>query len=443
LPRNIFGYFFLLATFFGLAGQAFCAPLPPQVEVLPNGARIIVATDHSLPLVAINLVVRAGSAYEEEGQSGTAHLLEHLLFCGSRNYPAGGVQKIIEDQGGSVNAGTLRDFTHLYAIVPTQGFEKTLAALGDALLYPALEEGEINRERGILLGEIVDQREDPQAVLWDMAFQALLPEHPYRHPVSGEIGSLLNLTREQLQRFHRRWYAPERISLIIVGDISREQALAAGKQLFDKLPSNTGGKTPAPAEGNSPPTNQEKYHNGALAFVGLAARGPGIASPREVCAMDVLLSLLEESKNSLLGQSLLGNPQVAFSTGGDFLTSRYPSPFLLWASCPPSRRAAVKNQMAQALERVASGEITSADLAAAKSSLLTAFWLSNETFSDRADVLGFYEALGDLQFGREYAQRIKAVTLTDIQIAAKKYFSDSNRAWIELIPQEKTEKDAS
>jgi len=430
----------LLAAFLGLAGKSFCAPPPPRVVVLANGVRVIVVVDHSLPLVAVNIVVRAGSANEEKGQYGVAHLLEHLLFRGSRNYPPGAVGEMVENLGGSVNAGTLRDFTHVYAVVPRSGFEKTLTALSDALLYPVLEEAEIEKERGVLLGEIANQNEEPQAVLWDMAHQALMPEHPYSHPVSGDLTAMFFINREQLQRFHRQWFVPERISLIVVGDVSEEQILTLSKQIFEQLPGGMGGKDYLSEEANSLPADEVKYHGGALTFIGLAAKAPGISSPREVCALDVLLSLLAESKTARLRQNLLGNPQTAFSVGGEYLTSRYPSPFLLWASCLPNQREGVKSRMETALEEIIAGKVTPAELAAAKSSMLTSFWLSNETFDDRADVLGFYEALQNLQFGREYARQVRAVGLTDIQAAANRYFAKPNRAWVELIPAGKTDK---
>jgi predicted Zn-dependent peptidase len=273
-----------------------------------------------------------------------------------------------------------------------------------------------------------------------MAHQALMPEHPYSHPVSGELESVFNLSREQLQRFHRLWFVSGRISVIIVGDVSEEQALALCKQNFEQLPRAFGGKEGLSEGVNSPPTNQERYHSGALAFVGLAVKAPGISLPREVCALDVLLSLIGESKSSRLRQSLLSKPQAAFSTGGEYLTSREPSPFLLWASCLPDQREAVKSKMETVLDELVAGKVTPAEIAAAKRSLLTSFWLSNETFDDRADVLGFYEDLQNLQFGREYVQQVRAVSLADIQAAAKRYFAKPDRAWIELIPNSKTEK---
>jgi zinc protease len=427
---------FLLAACLALAGKGFCAAPNPEVEVLDNGVRVISVSDPGLPLVAVNIVVRAGSACEPEGQSGVAHLLEHLLFRGSRNYRPGEVAEVIESQGGAANAGTLRDFIHLYAVVPTAGFEKTLAALSDALLYPSLDDMEIERERGVLLQEIAGDSENPQAVLWDLAHKALLPDHPYSHPVSGEANSLFGLNREQLQRFHDLWFVSERISVVIVGDISHERALALAKQNFAGLPRSSGGKECLPVTPGGAISDQVSYHGGALAFIGLAARAPAVSSPREVCVCDVLLSLLGNGRDSLLRRSLMGDAMLALDTGGEFLTSRGSSPFLLWASCRPEQREGVKSRMAAALDQVIAGQVTPAELAAAKRDLMTSYWLSNETYVDRADVLGFYEALQDLQFGRGYIVQVRAVGLSDIQAAAKKYFSPTQRVWIELIPRE-------
>jgi len=432
--------FFLLAILLVAAARSPGAAevTSPHAALLPNGLRVIVKSDGGPGVVAINLVIRAGSRHEDEQDSGVAHFLEHMLFRGSRNYRPGEAEAMIEGLGGAVNGGTLRDFTHIYATVPSAAFEKTLGALADAALYPALDPPEIERERRIIGSEIAQQKEEPRAAMWDIAHRLLFSNHPYSRPVNGTEESLLSLGRERLAAFHHNWYLPNNMTVVIVGDLSEARALAAVKENFGELER---GPVNRPAEPGVPPAPASRehlfYHNGSLAYVALAVKAPGISSPREVCAMDLLTALLAEGKTSRLQLLLLEKDSLALATGAEFLTSREPSPFLIWAACPPEKANEVRTRIEKEISAIARGEISPAEIAAAKRRLETSFWLANETYTEQADVLGFYDAIDTYRFGADYLSRVRGVTLAEIKEAARTYLVPEKGVWLILLPRSK------
>jgi predicted Zn-dependent peptidase len=387
----------------------------------------------------VNLVIRAGSGHEDEGESGAAHFLEHMLFRGSQNHSAGEVEAYIEGLGGAVNAGTLRDFTHFYAIVPKGSFEESLQALADAVLYPTLDSFEIERERGIILREITRHQEGSREMLWDLAHRALFSEHPYGRPVQGSSEMVFNLGRESLIAFHHRWYVPNNMALIIVGDVSEAEALMKAKETFGGVSRGPIGETRR-AVGSTPAASREQtyYHAGSVAYVGLAVKAPGISSPRSVCAMDVVQALLAEGKTSRLQVLLREEEPLAMGVGAEYLTSREPSPFLIWAACRPDKVAEVQAKIEEIITSLRSAEIDAAEIAAAKRRLETAFWLANETYTDQADMFGFAEAIDSYRFAAEYTSRIRAISPAEVKRAAQTCFSPQDRVWLLLLPAEQT-----
>ncbi len=407
---------------------------PPTLYTLPNGLRVIVKAEAGSGLAAINLVIRAGSRHEETEAGGAAHFLEHMLFRGSRNYRPGEAEKLVEGLGGAANAGTLRDFTHVYATVPSAAFEQTLAALADAVLYPDLDSVEMERERAVILSEIARQNESPRATLWDLAHLGLfLPDgHPYGRPVNGLPESVLRLGREDLVRFHHHWYVPNNMALVVAGDVTEAKVLAAARKAFGRLERGPASQAAAPKSAGARLGELTYQHGGTIAYLGLAVKGPGISSPQEVCALDILQALLAGGSQSRLSSDLR---PLAIAAGAEFLTSREPSPFMVWAACRPENTAEVKTRLAREIARLAKGDLTPAEIAVARRQVETSFWLSNETCTDQADVLGFYEGIDSYRSAAEYIPHLRALSVGEVKEAAKRYLDTDKGVWIMLVPQ--------
>ncbi len=207
-----------------------------QADVLPNGLRVLVAEEPDASAVAIELVVKAGATAEGPGQSGAAHLLEHVLWAyGGPDDP----RAAIEDLGGVTNVGTLRDFTHYYASVPADpgAAAATLRELARMVQRKQLPEAVIAREKRVIGEETAERDEQPDLRLNELAFNALYgAQHPYGRPLEGEKARFKLLDQTALGRFQRTWYVPSNMSVVVVGRVTRSEVMAAVQEAFGDLP---------------------------------------------------------------------------------------------------------------------------------------------------------------------------------------------------------------
>jgi len=155
-------------------------------QTLDNGLTAIVKSSGKVPMAAVRLVVKAGSAAEGKyAGSGISHFVEHMLFKGTANLPVGEIEKRIKSYGGYINASTSHDTTEVYLTVEAKHLEKALSLLSDFVFNPSFSESEFQKEKEVILNEIRMGRDDPSRessrLLWETAYSI----HPYRYPVIG------------------------------------------------------------------------------------------------------------------------------------------------------------------------------------------------------------------------------------------------------------------
>lgn len=410
---------------------------PHQVKSgsLPNGLRVIVEESPNAPVVAVEVVVKVGVADEPPDQGGIAHLLEHVLWgAGGEEDP----RAEIEELGGVTNAGTLRDFTHFYATVPAGNLELAIRSLARLVLQDTYDEDIVARERQVILEESAQRGDDLRAMLSDLAFATLYGEsHPYGRRLEGTGASLLTLDAVRLGSFHRSWYLPNNMAVIVAGPVEYERAMEVVEAHFGQLkpnpvPSRAWPEAPRPAA----PRGAVIGVAGRESYVCAAFLGPAISEPTEVCATDVLAMLLHHVTFGRLQRSLLGENPKAHAAGVDFLTQRDRGLVGVWAACVPSQVETVKQTIRQELTRLAEEPVSPKELMLAKRQALAAYAFANETVSDRATTLAFYEALGNYREAAQYVQRLRTLTAAEVQKVARWYAAEP--VWVELAAREQT-----
>ncbi|WP_163935993.1 pitrilysin family protein [Paraferrimonas sp. SM1919] len=208
--------------------------IPYKKYRLDNGLTVILAPDHSDPLVHLDVTYHVGSAREEIGRSGFAHLFEHMMFQGSKNVADEQHFKIVTESGGSMNGTTNTDRTNYYQTVPKNQLEKVLWLEADRMGYllPAITEKKFENQRETVKNER-GQRIDnvPYGRVGERVAQALYPVgHPYSWPIIGWMDDLNAATVDDVRAFFNRWYGPNNATLTLGGDFDEAQALA----LIDK-----------------------------------------------------------------------------------------------------------------------------------------------------------------------------------------------------------------
>lgn len=385
---------------------------------LPNGFRLVLLEEPSRGLVSSQLWIEVGSAYEEESEAGMAHFLEHMLFKPTQKNPEG-VASVIESIGGRVNAFTSFDYTVFHFTVKNKGLEKALEALADAVLAPLFDPEELEREREVVIEEIKMGRDDPikrfRQALWESAFEV----HPYGRPIIGFEESIRGMKREDLIRFHSKWYVPQRMVLVVVGDFDRDRLKVQVEKLFGAKEGTSSFRL-STCEG---PLKRPKVlvHTGAKREVlSLAFKIPGVLS-REALVFDLLGEILAGGRNSRLFKKLVESG-LAVSVEARSVTLKDNGLFLIEVIPKRDKQVEVLRTIKEELHEVAGGNLTKAEMERAKKRLETDFLYSFETSEEKASLLGFFEMmLGSADFVQNYLQVLRSVKEEEISKVAKEY----------------------
>lgn len=198
---------------------------------LDNGLQVIVIPNHKAPIVKHMVWYKAGSADEEPGKGGSAHLLEHLMFRGTSEVPGNSFNKILEENGAESNAFTSLDMTAYHQAVDISRLELAMFLEADRMQNLKISDKDFELERDIVYQER-KQRVDnnPAAYFGEAIRRTLWQDHPYARPVSGTAEEIMNLTKQDVEDFYRRYYAPNNAILVLSGDIEPETA----RQLAEK-----------------------------------------------------------------------------------------------------------------------------------------------------------------------------------------------------------------
>ena len=206
---------------------------------LDNGLTLVHQQTPATTVSAVDVWVKAGAIVEPDPWSGIAHFLEHMIFKGTEKLPPGAFDWAIESCGGVTNAATSHDYAHFFITSATQHLEATLPHLSELLLNAAIPDAEFGRERDVVLEEINQSFDNPDWVAFQSLSELVYPQHPYGRPILGTADLLLQLTPAEMRDFHRTYYQPENMTVVLVGDVSQAQAVDLVSQSFKDFPSRS------------------------------------------------------------------------------------------------------------------------------------------------------------------------------------------------------------
>ncbi|NJD20605.1 MAG: insulinase family protein, partial [Gemmatimonadetes bacterium] len=220
--------------------------VPHERHRLPNGLRVVLSHDPSVPVVAVNLWYGVGSRNEPEGRTGFAHLFEHMMFQGSANVPKNRHFELIERAGGALNATTWYDRTNYFETVPSHHLDLALWLESDRMgwMLPALDQEKLDNQRDVVKNEKRQRYDNQPYGDWDERLQRLVfpPAHPYHHTVIGSMEDLDGATLEDVAAFFRTYYVPRNAVLTVAGDFDPAAVMDRVAAWFGEIPS--GGAIP-------------------------------------------------------------------------------------------------------------------------------------------------------------------------------------------------------
>ncbi len=408
------------------------------VECVDNGLRVIVVPERTAPVASVQVWVRTGSMDEADFPgSGMAHLLEHMVFKGTRSFGIGEAASAIQDAGGQMNAYTTYDRTVYYADLPAAGVAEAIKVLGELVFFPKLPEDEFEREKEVVRREIAMGRDNPGSVLFHATMEQLFSGCAAEFPVIGHLEAFDRLRHEDLLDFHRRRYAPGRVFVIVAGDVDAEAVAGMVRELVGGVPAMPGG--PAHYGGAAAPLLPRQHTMGFTTDLArwqaawLAPCGSDPSAP----AAGVLSGLLGSGKSSRLHQKLHEELGVAHGVSGSLLTFGPYGAFLIGAACEPGREDELREAALAEVRRLAEDGITEDELSKAKKQCLSDFYDGFATCSGMAGSLGLgWHESGSLDFWDRYAAGLRELTSEKIRATAAEMLPPQRRVESLMLPRE-------
>ncbi len=435
-----------LSTLARAGPQLVPPPLSFQVTTLKNGLRVITHEDHSAPVVNLQVWYHVGSKDERPGRTGFAHLFEHLMFKGSRNVGPEEHAELIKSIGGVENAYTSEDVTVYWQTFPSHYLEMVLWLEADRMASLAITEENFHAEREVVKEERRLRIENPPygrvlEVLYANAFDV----HPYKHIVIGSMDDLNAATVEDVREFFETYYVPNNATLVIVGDFDTRQALAWVEKYFGNIPR---GKRPIPrVTVKEPPKTRERRLTERMT-VPLPALVAGYYMPEEAhpdaSPLKVLSRLLSVGQSSRLYRKLVYDLRIAAGVFGMGNFTEHPNLFFAGAILNPGHTPEeAEKAIVEELERLKTEPVPARELEKAKNQMLAEILFARQSNQGKADALGRAAVLlKDPAHVNADVERLLAVTPREIQRVARRYFTETNRIVLTILPQHAEERRA-
>ncbi|MCB9933595.1 MAG: insulinase family protein [Planctomycetes bacterium] len=414
------------------------AGLDVREHVLDNGLRLLVVNRPGVPLVSSYVWYQVGAIDETPGNTGMAHFLEHMMFKGSRNYKVGEVDGVTQRNGGSNNAFTSNDFTAYYFELPKSRYKEALKIEADRMRHLTLDEAEFDSEKKVVQSESDISADDPSSQLWERMQLALTgPTHPNSHPVLGWPQDVQDITRRDMRLFYDAHYHPNHATLVLVGDITMDEALPTVTELFGGLERGPELKRPqAPdVKFQGPVEIQVKGHSEVVEFGRqyLSVRAGHEDGP----ALDVLGMILGSGVTSRLYRALVEDQQIATSIAAGHQDQLLTGSFWLWAQLAEGHeRAELAAAIEAEIQKLIDEGVTEDELQRTKNRFISRQVFAQESASDLASALGESQTVhGDWRVTLEYPDRIRKVTARDVRRVAAAYLYPENAVTGWLVPE--------
>src|SRR3954465_5627694 len=437
----------LLLAVIPLSAQSPTAPLlevPYRLFTLANGLTVILHQDRTVPVVAVNVWYHVGPATQRRGPPGFSHLVEHLMFEGSKNVKEGEFDTLLEGAGGNNNGSTTNDRTNYVIDVPSNALELALFLESDRMAYllDAMSPERVNGQRDVVKNERRQSYENRPYGSADIVLDEMLwpDNHPYHWPTIGYMEDLTAASYQDVVDFFKKYYAPNNASLVVAGDIDLDRAEGVVQKWFDEVPRG------APVEPVAPPpalltavkkktiTDRVRLPRLYLAWITPRALAPGDS------ALDVASSVLAGGKNSRLYKRLVYDTQMAQDVSAHQQSQALASEFVITATARPGKSIAdIQKVIDEELDRLRRQPPELREVQRGVNGIEAAFYRAMERVGDfggKADQLNaYFTAGGGPDYFAEDLARYTSLSPGDVQAAAIGWLPAERRVELTVQPE--------
>ncbi len=410
-----------------------------EYKLKSNGLTVLALEDHSAPVATFMVTYHVGSRNEAVGYTGSTHLLEHLMFKGSRNFNKEKDTAIwteLQNIGAQINATTWNDRTNYFEVVPSGHLEKAIAIEADRMRFAFLKDEDRQPEMTVVRNEFERGENSPFDVLdkniWATAYQA----HPYHHSTIGWRSDIENVSTERLQEFYHTFYFPNNATATVIGDFDKGETFRLIKKYFgEHSPSNHDIPNMYTEEPNQEgPRRTTVKRAGQTGLVGVGHKTPE-GLDEDIYALQLLGKILTDGKTSRFYKRIVDRGLATslfmydfpFRDNGMFITYVFLT--------PDTDHQKVEDIILGEYEQIIKEGISSEELARAKAQVRAGVAFSRDGSYAVASALNEAIAIGDWTFYTTFMERIELVSAEDIQRAAKTYLTEDNSTTGWFIPK--------
>jgi len=407
---------------------------------MDNGLKVLLQENRNAPVIAMQVWVKVGSADEKDDEAGLSHFIEHMIFKGTEKRKVGEMAREIESLGGSINAYTSYDQTVFHITIASRYADLALDILSDAVQHSTFDPIEFEKEREVILEEIRMGEDTPSRKVFKQTMATVFQSHPYRRPIIGYERTIQAMTRDQMVSFFKRWYKPERMLFVVAGDFDVVEMEKKVREAFKGF-----------QRGNElirerAKELEQKEFRSKLSFgtfkdtyLQMVVPIPSLVH-EDTPGLDVFAQILGGGETSRLVQRVKLEKGLVHSIYASSYTPRDPGLFMIGATLPAENLERTVEEILQEIRRLVLEGVSAEELYRVRINIESDLIYDRQTVQGLARKMGYYEATtGDVQFEKQYIQKINLLQSEDLQRIGEKYFKPHRWSLSLLAPTEKAD----
>ncbi len=407
--------------------------------ILDNGLKVLISENHKAPTATFQIWYRVGLINEPSGKTGLSHLLEHMMFKGTKKFGPKTFSQAIKRAGGIDNAFTSYEYTGYFQLLASDRIKLPIELEADRMQNLILFHESVMSERNVVMEERrLRYDNDPQSLVFEEVMATAFKIHPYRWPVIGLMSDLEDLTPGDLIEYYRAYYAPNNAVVIVVGDVNSGDIISEIKAAFGEIP--RGPEIKMPSFNETEQRGEKRIYvkkEAELPYILSAYKVPNIIH-KDSSSLEVLDYILSEGKSSRLYNKLVYENQLALSTWTSY-SSFHKDPFLFFIGATPAHGIEVEeveNALIQEINKIKKEPPSDLEVQKAKNQIEASFIMEQDSIYMQARTIGIFEMIGGWRLIDKYLEGIRMVTPEDVRRVAEKYLVADKRTVGILIPVE-------
>ena len=392
---------------------------------LKSGLRVLTETHPGVHSTTIGVWLNAGSIYENSREQGLAHLLEHMVFKGTKRHTMAQIAARMDVLGGGMNAFTEREFVCYHVKVLSEHTEKALELLSEFVTQPLLDPALLEIEKAVVLEEIRATQDEPDELVEELFMENLWAKSRWGRPIAGSVKTVEKFGASDVRSFMKKHYSPKNCVVVAVGEVNHEEVVSLAEKLLKGLPGDCNGKTALPKEPVVTSHRAIQHDETESAHIILGTRAYAFDDPKRYASW-ALDTILTGGYSSRLFQELREKRGLCYSIGGLSAAYRTAGFWAVETSVAPENAAKTLKLISKELREVKKNGVKNGELKRAKQMARVNILLAEESANAKMSRL----ARNELYFGRQKSSQetldaIHAVTSDDVQAIANEMFDPS------------------